>query len=159
MSGKLAKEIYRLNPFDCLEQEVSLNILRTADFLLRGLEEFLKPFGLSTVQFNVLRILRGAGDSGMPCKAIAEHMITRDPDVTRLLDRLAARGLILRTRDSRDRRVVASRITPEGLALLKKLDNPLLAFHRQQLAHVPPDHLRTAIDLMEEFRSADPSPL
>lgn len=155
MSGKLAREIHRVRPFDCLEQEVSLNILRTADYLMRGMEEFLKTYGLSGVQFNVLRILRGAGEAGMACKAIAEHMITRDPDVTRLLDRLAARGLIQRTRDRRDRRVVASRITPEGLALLEKMDEPVLTFHRRQLSHLPVEQLRAAVDLMEEIRHAE----
>jgi DNA-binding MarR family transcriptional regulator len=154
MSGKLAKEIHKERPFDCLEQEVSLNILRTADFLVRGLEELLKRYGLSVVQFNVLRILRGAGERGMACKTIAEHMITRDPDVTRLLDRLAARGLLTRTRDTQDRRVVASRITDAGLAILKELDEPVIAFHRAQLAHVKKEQMQATVDLMEVIRKA-----
>jgi DNA-binding MarR family transcriptional regulator len=152
MSGKLAQEIGRTRPFDCQEQEVFLNVLRTADFLLRGLEDMLKPHNLSHVQYNVLRILRGAGDDGMACKAIGEHMITRDPDITRLLDRLEARGLLTRTRDTRDRRVVASRITPDGLALLAHIDGPLLEFHRKQLAHMTPEQMQTVTDILEAIR-------
>ncbi len=152
MSGKLAQEIGRVRPFDCLEQEVFLNVLRTADHLLRGLEEMLKPHGLSHVQYNVLRILRGAGDAGIACKDVGEQMITRDPDITRLLDRLETRGLLTRTRDTRDRRVVASRITGAGLKLLSQLDEPLLAFHRSQLARVAPEQLQNAVELLEALR-------
>jgi DNA-binding MarR family transcriptional regulator len=154
MSGKLAQEIGRNRPFDCIEQEVFLNVLRTADFLLRGLEELLKTHNLSHVQYNLLRILRGAGENGMACKAIGGHMITRDPDITRLLDRLETRGLLTRTRDTKDRRVVASRITADGLALLAAIDAPLLDFHRRQLAHLTPEQMRSAIDLLEVIRGA-----
>jgi DNA-binding MarR family transcriptional regulator len=162
MSGKLMREIHKAKPFDCLQQEVFLNVIRTADFFARGFEELLKPFNLSPTQYNVLRILRGVSGSpeklgpcdGIPCKTIGEHMLTRDPDITRLLDRLEARSLITRQRDTEDRRVVSTRITPEGLKILKDLDKPVIDFHRSQLTHMPEAKLQQLIDLLESARSA-----
>ena len=158
MSGKLFRELHKAHPFDCLQQEVALNIIRTADHLSRAFEELLKPCNLSATQYNVLRILRGLGEaqtpphSGIPCKTIGEHMITRDPDITRLLDRLESRTLIHRQRDTQDRRVVATRITPEGLRILKELDQPVMNLHRRQLAHMPEAKLTQLIDLLEQAR-------
>lgn len=161
MAGKLLKEIHKTKPFDCLQQEVFLNVVRTADHLMRSFDDLLKPFNLSPTQYNVLRILRGHAENtldasvngGIPCKLIGEEMITRDPDITRLLDRLETRGLITRQRDSRDRRVVSTRITPEGLKLLKELDRPVLELHRRQLAHMSEARLSTLLDLLELARS------
>src|SRR5207245_10164892 len=98
-----------------LENEVFLNLLRTADALLRDVEQILKAVELSHTQYNVLRILRGAGRQGLACQEIGERMLTRDPDITRLLDRLEARALVSRARGRADRRVVQTRITPAGL--------------------------------------------
>src|ERR1700720_1696813 len=117
---------------DCPEEETFLDLLRTTDMLSRGLFRVLKTGGLSATQYNVLRILRGAPE-GLACGEIASRMITRDPDITRLLDRLEKRGLISRRRESTDRRTVMARITPEGLALLNRLDEPVRATHRKQL--------------------------
>src|SRR5271157_262711 len=103
-----------------LEQEAYLSLLQTADLLARGAEEAIKPFGLSGTQYNVLRILRGAGPDGLCCREAAERMLTHDPDVTRLLDRLERRRLVARARASADRRVITVRITPEGLRILAK---------------------------------------
>lgn len=153
MAGKLQKELHKTKPFDCLQQEFFLNVIRTADHLSRGFEELLKPYSLSPTQYNILRILRGAGECGLHCKGIGEHLITRDPDITRLLDRLEARSLITRNRDTRDRRVVSTRITPEGLKILKELDKPVLDFHRTQLAHLPEATLTQLIDLLEDVRN------
>ena len=155
------REIHKAKPFDCLQQEVFLNVIRTADHFARAFEELLKPYNLSPTQYNVLRILRGASGSpeklgpcdGIPCKTIGEHMLTRDPDITRLLDRLEARSLITRQRDTEDRRVVSTRITPEGLRVLKELDKPVLDFHRGQLTHMPEAKLQQLIDLLENARS------
>src|SRR3954468_23763331 len=108
MSGKLAQELHKSRPFDNTSQEVFLNIVRTADHFMRAFEDLLKPYNLSSTQYNVLRILRGMGQSaeeyesrpdadaeaGIPCKTISEQMIPRDPDITRLLDRLESRSLI-----------------------------------------------------------------
>ncbi|MGB6357492.1 MAG: MarR family transcriptional regulator, partial [Candidatus Acidiferrales bacterium] len=118
-------------PAACLEEAAFLDLLRTSDVLARGVVHVLKPDGLSPTQYNVLRILRGSPE-GLPCGEIAGRMITRDPDITRLLDRLEKRGLILRTRQNQDRRTVLTRITPAGLRLLARLDAPVQRAHRQQ---------------------------
>jgi DNA-binding MarR family transcriptional regulator len=101
----------------CPEESVFLDLLRTTDMLSRSLVGILKTEDLSANQYNVLRILRGAHDA-LPCGEIASRMITRDPDITRLLDRLEKRGLISRCRQTKDRRMVMAGITPEGLKLL-----------------------------------------
>ena len=149
-----------------IEAEVYLTLQHVADLLLRPLEETLKPAGLSHTQYNVLRILRGAHrdaeqsgergaeSGGLPCGEIAARMITRDPDITRLLDRLEARGLVARSRQKKDRRVVQARITSAGIQLLKKLDKPMDAMHRKQFAHVPPAHLKQLLEHLKEIRSA-----
>ena len=136
----------------CLEQEAYLSLLRTADVLARGAEEAIKPYGLSGTQYNVLRILRGAGPSGLCCREAAERMLTHDPDITRLLDRLERRGLIVRARASTDRRVITVRITPEGLRILVKLDKPIEECHRRQLGHLGPRRLEQLIDLLNSAR-------
>ena len=136
------------------EQEVFLNVLRTADLLGRGLEELLKPSGLSPTQYNALRIIRGAGDAGIPCGHIGDRMITRDPDITRLLDRLAKRRLITRRRQADDRRVVKAFIAPDGQALLKSLDKPVLDLHRSQLAALGDKKLATLALLLVEASSS-----
>src|SRR5947208_9435051 len=106
------------------EEALFLDLLRTTDMLSRGLIHVLKAEDLSMTQYNVLRILRGAPE-GLPCGEIANRMITRDPDITRLLDRLEKRGLISRSREVKDRRTVTARITPAGLKLLGSLDEPV----------------------------------
>jgi DNA-binding MarR family transcriptional regulator len=150
--AKLKDEIRKALPFAVLEQEASLNVIRTADALSRPFEELAKGTGLSPTQYNVLRILRGAGVEGLPCGQIVERMITRDPDMTRLLDRLEKRELIARSRDARDRRVVRATVTAGGLALLSKLDVPVLEMHRRQLGHMGRNRLKQLIKLLEEAR-------
>lgn len=152
MTGRLREEIKQQRPFQSLEQEALLNVLRTADVLMQRLTAVLKPFKLSHSQYNVLRILRGAGPDGLACREISERMISRDPDITRLLDRLEARGLVARTRDEKDRRVVTARITPEGLRLLEALDEPIAEVDRQPLQHLGEQRLRTLIELLELAR-------
>jgi DNA-binding MarR family transcriptional regulator len=155
MSGKLAREINKTQPFASLEQEAYLNLLRTADALLRGFEALFKPHSLSSTQYNVLRILRGHGSDGCPCKTVGEELITRDPDITRLLDRLEARGLITRQRSTEDRRVVTARITPPALEILAQLDEPVRALHVTQLGHMKPAELTVFIELLEKARAAE----
>ena len=135
------------------EQEVFLNVLRAADALTRGLEELLKPHGLSPTQYNVLRILRGAGEGGFACREIGDRMINRDPDMTRLLDRMEQHGLITRHRQTDDRRVVCSQVTPDGLRVLKELDAPVLKLHRDQLGHLGTEKLRLLSNLLEAART------
>src|ERR1700736_2000172 len=117
------------------EEAAFLDLLRTTEMLSRGLAQVLKIEDLSATQYNVLRILRGSPE-GLPCGEIASRMITRDPDITRLLDRLERRGLISRCRETKDRRMVMARITPDGLKLLGGLDEPVEEAHRSQLGHM-----------------------
>lgn len=154
MSGKLAKEIRKSGPFDSVEQEAHLNLLRTCDALIRGFEALFRVHGLSGTQYNVLRILRGHGTEGCPCKSIGEELITRDPDITRLLDRLEARGLISRQRSAQDRRVVTAKILPAGLEILTALDKPVEELHRKQLGHMTALELEGLVDLLEKARGA-----
>jgi DNA-binding MarR family transcriptional regulator len=153
MSRRLREEIQQQKPFESLEQEAVLNVLHTADVLLQRVTAVLKPFKLSHSQYNVLRILRGAGPEGLACREIGERMITRDPDITRLLDRLEARGLLTRTRDQKDRRVITARITSEGRRLLEALDQPIGEVDRQPLQHLGEQRLRTLIQLLELARN------
>ncbi len=134
------------------EETAFLDLLRTTDLLSRGLVQVLKTEDVSPTQYNVLRILRGAPD-GLPCSEIAHRMITRDPDITRLLDRLEKRGLISRWRQAKDRRVVMARITAEGLKLLARLDEPVEERHRKQLGHLGRERLRALTELLRAVRS------
>jgi DNA-binding MarR family transcriptional regulator len=135
----------------CPEEAAFLEMLRTTDLLSRGLVPLLKAEELSPTQYNVLRILRGAPE-GLPCGEIGQRMITRDPDITRLLDRLEKRGLIARWRDSKDRRMVLARITPEGLTMLNRLDGPMQEGHRKQLGHLGRERLKALCELLRAAR-------
>lgn len=136
-----------------LEAGVFISLQKTADAL--GLEamQLLKPHGLTGTQYNVLRILRGSEPSGLACSAIGERMISHDPDMTRLLDRMEKRGLITRARQSDDRRVVKTRITAAGLRLLKSLDQPVRELHTRQFSHMPAARLKSLAELLEEVRA------
>lgn len=148
----LGEEIRQSKPFQSLEHEAFLNLQRTAEWLTYGLGEALKPYGLTHTQYNALRILRGAGDAGATCGEVSERMVTRVPDVTRLLDRLESQGFIVRTRRDDDRRVVRTHITSQGLALLARLDEPVRELHRRQLSHLDADELRALIASLERAR-------
>ena len=155
MPSKLRAEIRQERPFRSPEQEAFLNLHRTSDLLMSRMAAVLDKQGVSPTQYNVLRILRGADDpAGLPCGAIAERMITRDPDITRLLDRLERQGLITRARDTRDRRVVLARITDKGLRILALLDDPVDRELKRQLSHLGPQKLAQLIDLLELVRES-----
>ena len=156
MTGNLQAAIRQTRPFASLEAEAFLNLQRSADHLMRGVAALLKGAELSPAQYNVLRILRGAGEAGLSCGEIGERMVTRDPDITRLLDRLQRRGLTSRTRARGDRRVVRVRLTEEGAALIKPLDGPVAALHRRQLGRLGARRLRTLIGLLEETCREEP---
>jgi DNA-binding MarR family transcriptional regulator len=138
-----------------LESEALLNILRTAGYVDAGVAEVLRPADLSPSQYNVLRILRGAGKAGLACGEIAGRMVARDPDVTRLLDRLAGRGFIARSRESKDRRVVTVRITAGGLRVLQGLDGAIERFTHDCLGKLGAQSLRALIESLEMARSLD----
>jgi DNA-binding MarR family transcriptional regulator len=155
MAGKIEQELKQTKPARLLEEETTLNILRTAEVVTQQVSDVLRPYDLSPTQYNVLRILRGAGSAGVTCKDISERMITRDPDVTRLLDRLARRGLIRRDRADTDRRYVTVRMTAAGLALVNDLDRHVDQLHRRIMKRLQPDRLRTLVDLLEQVRGGD----
>jgi DNA-binding MarR family transcriptional regulator len=150
--SKLQKEIRQTRPFDAAEVEVYLNLLRTHDRLHGDFKRFLKAEGISQPQYNVLRILRGAGKEGLPCLAVADRMVTRVPDITRLVERLTDAGLVRRDRSKADGRVVITRITPKGTRLLARLDEPVAAFHRTQLGHLTERELASLNRLLEKAR-------
>src|SRR5579859_6942686 len=133
------------------EEALFLDLLRTTDMLTRGLVPLLKAEAISSNQYNVLRILRGSPE-GLPCGEIANRMITRDPDVTRLLDRLEKRGLISRCRETKDRRMVWARITGEGLELLERMDAPVREAHVRQLGHLGRERLENLTELLRVCR-------
>lgn len=139
-------------PQRSLEQSVFLKLQKTADVLMGEVAQVLKPSELSPTQYNVLRILRAAGEQGLACGRISQRMLTREPDMTRLLDRLEARKLIARTRDRADRRVVRGRITPQGTRLLHSLDRPILDLHRRQLANLDRPQLKKLSELLDSAR-------
>ena len=138
-----------------LEAEALLNIHRTAGLLDAGMAEVLRPLDLSSAQYNVLRILRGAGKAGLPCGEIGCRMVTRDPDITRLLDRLEKRDLIGRFREGGDRRVITVRITAEGLFALKGLDSAVDRYVRTRFGKLGAERLRALIEALELVRAAD----
>lgn len=150
--GKLADEIKQSKPFETPEDEAFVSVLRTAEVFLWREAELLKPFEVTLSQYNVLRILRGAGTDGLICREIGERMIARDPDVTKLLDRLEARGLVRRDRQEADRRVIVVRITREGLELVGEIDAPMLKMTGDILGHLGERKLSTLIRLLEEAR-------
>jgi DNA-binding MarR family transcriptional regulator len=138
-----------------LEDRIFVTLLRIADAFALESEQFLKSVGLTGAQYNVLRILRGAQPEGLACRAIGERMISHDPDITRLLDRMEKRGHITRERQTDDRRVVITRITPEGLATLKPLDEPVHVLHRRQFQHMPASRLNALVELLDEVMQRD----
>ena len=135
-----------------LEERIFLALLKAADALGQEAEQLTRTANLTGTQYNVLRILRGAGPEGLACRGIGERMITHDPDITRLLDRMEKNGLITRERQKDDRRVVKTRITPRGLDLLKPLDQPMRDLHKRQFRHMAGARLKTLFELLEEIR-------
>jgi DNA-binding MarR family transcriptional regulator len=138
-------------PTTHLEAQLFVAILKAADSLAQQGEQLFKSAGLTSAQYNVLRILRGAEPEGLLCRGISERMISRDPDITRLLDRMENHKLITRERQTQDRRVIKTRITPEGLRLLKKLDRPVNDLHKKQFGHMSATRLRQLAELLAEL--------
>jgi DNA-binding MarR family transcriptional regulator len=152
VSPKLQEELKQSKPFSSREDEAYLSLQLTAEVLSWGVTESLKQADLTPSQYNVLRILRGAGKPGASCTVISDRLIKKDADITRLLDRLESRGLVSRERVAQDRRVIITHITDKGLALLAELDAPIAECHRQQLAPLGEKKLATLIKLLEEVR-------
>lgn len=152
MGPKLKTEIRQKSPFVSVREEVSLNLLRSAALLEHAVAERLKPYGLTPTQYNVLRILRGAGSNGLCRSEVTERMLTPVPDATRLLDRLEEAGLVARDRNTDDRRFVTARITELGLEKLAELDDPVARMHDDLLGHMADRDLRRLADLLETAR-------
>jgi DNA-binding MarR family transcriptional regulator len=134
------------------EHEAFALLQRTASDLDQQVARLLKPSGITTGKFNVLRILRRAGAAGLACSEVAERLVRHDPDVTRLLDRLEAQGLVTRSRDTEDRRVVTARITEEGLRVLEKLDEPIAALHARQFSPLSREQRRELVSYLQKLR-------
>jgi DNA-binding MarR family transcriptional regulator len=152
MALTLQDELKQKKPFEHPEEELYLNIIRTADQISRGPATLLKTQDLSTAQYNVLRILRGAEPAGLPCGEISSRMVTRDPDITRLLDRMEARSLVSRQRASNDRRVITARITPEGLETVNRLDSPLAEVMQKHFSFLSKPEIEVLIQALERIR-------
>ena len=152
---RLRDELRQNKPFQIPEEEVFVALQRTADQLMRPMESLLKKYGLSPTQYNALRILRGAGETGLACNEIAERMITRDPDITRLMARLQRMGLIKRDRSHADRRMVITRITAKGRELTAQLDRPVRETGRRLIGKLGPKKLRSLLRLLDEVRGPE----
>jgi DNA-binding MarR family transcriptional regulator len=138
--------------FDSSQQEAYLALWRTYDRLRAIEDELFAGFDLTAQQYNVLRLLVAAHPAPVPTLSLVDKLISRAPDVTRMLDKLEARGLVVRVRSARDRRAVLVGITEPGLALLDQIAGPLRECHERQLGHLTGDELRTLIDLLKRAR-------
>jgi DNA-binding MarR family transcriptional regulator len=155
MPSTLREELKQNKPFSSLEQEALLSVVRTSADLMDRFELFLRPYAITSTQYNVLRILRGAEPEGLCRNELRDRMLTRMPDVTRLLDRMEEAGLVERTRDTEDRRMVTSRITKKALQLLTTLD-PLVAENEKRFfSEISRDQIQTLIDVLDAIRHAE----
>jgi len=152
MSPSLQQDLKQKKPFRSLQQEAYLSVVRTSTALTDAMEELVKSRGISATQYNVLRILRGSGAEGLCRNALRDRMLTRMPDMTRLLDRMEEAGLVVRVREGDDRRMVMTRITRKGRQLLDDLDAPVMALHRKQMAGLTDAQLRSLSDLLTLVR-------
>lgn len=153
MATPLHAELQQTRPFDLLEEEAHVSISRTAALLERAFAQLLKPHGITPTQYNVLRILRGAGAAGLCRNEVGARLVTPVPDVTRLLDRMADMKLIARQRSDEDRRLVRTHLTAKGLDLVNGLDTALRAAHQRRLAHVPREQIQALVDILAEVRT------
>lgn len=152
MSPTLQQDLKQKKPFRSLQQEAYLSVVRTATTLTDAMEDLVKARGISATQYNVLRILRGSGAEGLCRNELRDRMLTRMPDMTRLLDRMEDAGLVVRAREGDDRRMVMTRITEKGRRLLDDLDAPVMALHRKQMAGLTDAQLRSLSDLLTLVR-------
>jgi DNA-binding MarR family transcriptional regulator len=152
VSGKLAKELRQTRPFRSKEEEGFLNLGRTWEFLQKQVADCLKEWQLTPAQYNVLRILRGAGKDGVTCTQAGERMLSAEPDMTRLVDRMEARGLIRRERTKEDRRVVLITLADDGLELVNRIDGPLHQLLQKRLGHLGRQRLEQMIEILEALR-------
>lgn len=155
MSHELREEIRQNKPFNSLQQEASLNLYRTANVVTDSFEQMLKPYGITGTQYNVLRILRGAEPRGLCRNEVRERLLSRMPDATRLLDRMEEAGLVSRSRDGEDRRLVSTQLTKQGRRLVDELDDVVAREHQRRFGHLSEQQLRTLIKLLTVVRHPD----
>ncbi|HTZ90500.1 MAG TPA: MarR family transcriptional regulator [Alloacidobacterium sp.] len=154
MVSKLQEEIKQTRPFANIEEEALLNIRRTSDRLQHYSHQLFKPLGITPTQYNVLRILRGAGTAGLRCSEIGERLVSSDPDITRLLGRLQKQKLIRRKRDPKDRRVIYATITADGLRLLSEADPLVNESAKEIFRHMSKESVTALVSLLEEVRQS-----
>jgi DNA-binding MarR family transcriptional regulator len=152
MPSTLREELKQNKPFISIEQEALLSVVRTSAQLMDRFELFLRPHGITATQYNVLRILRGAEPGGLCRNELRDRMLTRMPDVTRLLDRMEEAGLVERTRDTDDRRMVTSRITRKASQLLATLDPLVAANEKTYFSGISREQIQTLIDVLDGIR-------
>lgn len=151
MTGRLQQELKKRNPFESLEQEAVINILRTNDQLENRFGKLFREYGITSSQYNVLRILRGEG-TPLPSLEIADRMIQVVPAITGLIDRLEKQELVRRHRCDKDRRVIYIELTDKARELLAQIDQPLMDLHREVIGHLTADELRELSRLLEKAR-------
>jgi DNA-binding MarR family transcriptional regulator len=153
MPSRLLAELKQTKPFPRAGQEALVSILRTAAVLEHEINDALKPFDLTSTQYNVLRILRGAGPAGLCGREVGERLVTQVPDVPRLLERMTEAGLVARERDPSDRRHVTARITPKGLRLIDEVEPALGAIERRRIGSLGRDEVEALLRHLEAVRS------
>lgn len=154
--GIIQQTIQQTRPFRSTSQEAILGLLVAADRLKRSFGTITDPYGITQQQYNVLRILKGAGSGGLATLSIAERMVERTPGITRLIDRLKAKGLVRRERCPEDRRLVRCHITSEGLQLLQELATPIAAMDQRGLGMLSQAEQRRLVDLLERILENQP---
>lgn len=152
MPSTLLQELCQTKPFASLEEEALLSIVRTSAVLMNEFEQMLRPYGITATQYNVLRILRGSEPGGLCRNELRDRMLTRTPDVTRLLDRMEEAGLVERARGDEDRRMVGTRITKDALKLLAKLDTVVADDQKRRFQGVSAKHLQALIEVLGKVR-------
>lgn len=155
MVAKTQKESKQTRAARELEEEAILSIARTSEFITSAIAAVLRAADLTPTQYNVLRILRSAGSDGLSCSEISDRMVTKESDVTRLLDRIENRGLITRERPANNRRTVITRISDEGLRLLAELDAPIETVNHRLVGHLGETKLKTLNRLLAAVREAE----
>lgn len=155
MPKSLQEELKQSKPFASLEVEAYVSLMRTYAVLSQPVNDLFKSFGITQTLYNLMRIIRGGPAEGVPCAIIADRLVTRVPDVTRLVDRAVEAGLVERNRPESDRRVVLLTLTPKGIALLNDMQEPMLQAHHAQMKGLNKDELAVLVDLLARLRASE----
>lgn len=153
MPKSLQEELKQSKPFASVEVEAYVSLMRTYAILSQPVNDLFKSFGITQTLYNLMRIIRGGAEDGVPCSIIADRLVTRVPDVTRLVDRAVESGLVVRNRPETDRRVVLLTLTQKGVELLNEIQGPLLQAHHAQMKGLSKAELSTLVDLLARLRA------